>query len=143
LRGIVFDQPHVITGTQPVLDAAGVAGRCELVAGDFFVSLPADADAYLLKYILHDWDDDSALAILKTCRRAMKPDAKILVVDHIIPTGNDPHEGKILDIAMLVRFTGHERTEDEFRTLLNKAGLRLTKTIPTQVAMSMVEAVPI
>jgi hypothetical protein len=142
MQGTVFDQSHVISGTMAVLDAAGVAARCKLVVGDFFASLPIGADAYLFKYILHDWDDDSCVAILTTCHRAMKPDAKVIVVDYMIPTGNDPHPGKILDIAMLVRFTGHERTETEFRTLFDKAGLKLTNIIPTDADMSIIEAIP-
>lgn len=141
LHGTIFDQPHVVSGALPVLESAGVAARCDLVEGDFFASLPIGADAYLLKYILHDWDDDSALAILKTCQRAMKPDSKLIIVDYMIPPGNDPHPGKILDIAMLVRFTGHERTEAEFTALFNKAGLRLTKAVVTDVQMCVIEAV--
>src|SRR5262249_51340622 len=131
LHGILFDQPHVIAGAQPVLEAAGVAGRCELVGGDFFASLPADGAVYLLKSIVHDWADDEAVAILSNCRRVLKQERRLLLVESIIPPGNVPHPAKLVDITMLVTITGRERTEAEFKALLTRAGFTMTNIYPT------------
>jgi len=142
LHGILCDAPHVITGTGAVLEAAGVADRCEVVPCDFFRSVPAGGDAYLLKYIIHDWDDEHALAILKTCRASVPENGRLLLVENIIPPGNDPHPGKILDLQMLVELGGRERTEAEFKSLLGDAGFNLIKVIPTQSQLVIIEAVP-
>ena len=142
IHGILFDQPHVIPGAQPVLEAAGVSGRCELIAGDLFASLPASGDAYLLKSIVHDWSDDQAVAILSNCRRAMKQEGKLLVVESVIPPGNSPHPGKFVDMNMLVAETGRERTEDEFKALFTRSGFTMTKIFPTQSRFSVIEAAP-
>jgi hypothetical protein len=145
LHGVVFDLPHVISGAQPVLSAAGVADRCELVTGDFFAELPEDlkSDGYILKSVIHDWDDADSLLILKNCRRAIQPQGKLLLVEHVIPVGNTPHPGKLSDINMLVVLGGKERTEAEYRILLADAGFRLTRIIPTQRGRSIIEAVPV
>jgi len=142
IHGILFDQPHVIAGAQPVLEATGVAQRCELVAGDMFASVPGGGDAYLLKSIVHDWNDDQAVAILSNCRRAMKQEGKLLVVESVIPPGNNPHSGKLVDITMLVAETGRERTEDEFKALFTGSGFTMTKLFPTQSRFSVIEAAP-
>ncbi|MEP6775730.1 MAG: methyltransferase, partial [Chloroflexota bacterium] len=102
LHGILCDAPHVVTGAGPILEAAGVIDRCEIVPCDFFSSVPAGGDIYLLKFIIHDWDDEHALAILKTCRRAMPEDSRLLLIENVIPPGNDPHPGKMTDLHMLV-----------------------------------------
>jgi hypothetical protein len=143
LQAIVFDQPHVVSGAQPVLQVAGVSDRCELVGGDFFTELPGGADGYILKSIIHDWDDAHSILILKNCRQAIQRDGKLLLVEYVIQPGNAPQVGKLSDINMLVAPGGKERTEAEYRTLLAEAGFRLTKVIPIKTSRSIIEAVPV
>jgi hypothetical protein len=143
LQGILFDQPHVVSGAQPVLEVAGVTDRCQQVSGDFFAELPANGDAYLLKSIVHDWNDTDSIRILKNVRRAIQPDGKLLLVEFVIPPGNDPHPGKLTDVNMLVSLGGRERTEVEFRDLLAQAGFKLTQVIPTSAGKSVIEAIPV
>ena len=119
-RGVIFDRPAVIERARARIEGAGIASRCDAVAGDFFVSVPSGADAYLLASILHDWDDERCLAILHCCRRAIPEDGKLLLVEMVIPPGNDPFFGKLLDLEMLVCFGGRERSEDEYRQLLGR-----------------------
>lgn len=125
VRGVLFDQPHVVEAAKPRVTAAGLASRCELVSGDFFASVPAGGDAYTLSEILHDWDDPQATIILRNIRQAMPEREKILILEQVIPSGNDPHEGKLRDLNMLVILGGVERTENEFRELLREAGFIL------------------
>jgi hypothetical protein len=141
MRGALFDMPSVVPGSRSTIEAEGLAGRCEVVGGDMFQSLPAGGDAYMMKHIIHDWDDERSIQILKNCRSAMTPDGKILIVETVIKPGNDPDFFKLLDIAMLT-ISGRERTEEQFRALLGRAGLRLTRVVPTESALSVVEAVP-
>jgi ubiquinone/menaquinone biosynthesis C-methylase UbiE len=141
LTGVLFDVPSVIKGAAEVLDDEGVLARCELVWGDFFESVPVGADAYLMKHIIHDWDDERALLILRNCHRAMASDGRLLLVEMVIAPGNEPHFGKIQDLEMLVAPGGRERTEAEYRKLLAEAGFKLTRIIPTKSPMSIVEAV--
>lgn len=135
LSGVLFDQQHVI-------DAAPAVDRCELMGGDFFDSVPGDADLHVLAWVLHDWDDDRALAILRNCRRAMSDTGRLLVIEAVLPTDNQRHFAQFGDIVMLVALGGRERTEDEYQTLLDKAGLRLSRVVPTSTARSVLEAVP-
>ncbi len=141
LSGVLFDVPQVIAGASEVLDVEGVAGRVELVGGDFFESVPAGADAYLMKHIIHDWDEERALKILKNCHRAMPEDGRLLLVEMVIPRGDEPHFGKIQDLEMLLIPGGRERTEDEYRELLAASGFRLTRVVATRSPMSIVEGV--
>jgi hypothetical protein len=143
LHGVVFDQPHVISGAQSILAALGVSDRCDVVGGDFFAELPQGMDGQILKSVIHDWDDADSLLILKNCRRAIQPQGKLLLVEFVIPVGNTPHPGKLSDINMLVALGGQERTEAQFRTLLSDAGFRLTRIIPIQTGRSIIEAVPV
>ncbi len=141
-RGILFDLPHVTGGAAELLRERGVADRCEIVSGDFFTSVPSGADAYIMKHIIHDWDDERATQILRTCYRAMPSGAKLLLVDVVIPTGNGLRYGKLLDLEMLVLTPrGRERTREEFRDLLKQSGLRLARVIPTATYLSVVEAI--
>jgi hypothetical protein len=141
-RGIVFDIGYVLDETKKELIKKGFADRCDVEAGDFFKEVPKDADAYLMKMILHDWNDEQAIRILSNCSKAMKPDSKLLVIEVVIPAGNEPHLGKFLDINMLVMTGGKERTEKEFSDLFTASGLKLSKVIHTQSPMfSIVEAV--
>lgn len=136
--GVVFDAPHVVAGATPRIAEAGLAGRCRAEGGDFFASVPA-GDAYLMKHIIHDWPDDRATTILRNCRAAAKAGAKLLLVEMVIPPGNGPAPGKLLDLEMLVIASGKERTEAEYATLLAGAGWRLTRVVPTQSPASVVE----
>jgi SAM-dependent methyltransferase len=140
LQCVLFDLPPVIERGAPAV--AGNADRCELVAGDFFDSLPPGADAYLLSHVIHDWDEDRAPAVLRNCREAMNPDGRLLLVEMVIPPGDEPHPGKMLDLVMMSLTGGMERSEAEYRELLDRAGLRLTQVIPTRSPVSVIEAVP-
>lgn len=142
LHGILCDTPHVVMDAGPLLEAAGVRDRCELVPCDFFSSVPDGGDAYILKKIVHDWDDEHALAILKTCRRAVPERGRLLILDSVIEPGNAPDPAKILDLQMLLEFAGRERTEAQFRALLDEAGFTLTKIVPADVQFSIIEAIP-
>lgn len=137
-HGVLFDAPDVI-GDPAAPAAPDLAGRWSAVAGDFFAAVPAGADLYVLKRILHDWSDDECVQILTACRAAMPDRARLLVVDAAIPAGNGFHPAKVMDILMMV-FSGRERTEDEFAALLARAGLALTRVIPTPSTLSIIEA---
>jgi len=141
LKGVLFDQPHVIERAKRFLEAEGVLERCQLAAGNFFESVPEGGDAYILKYIIHDWDDERAIAILKQCHKVMPANGKILVAEQVIPPGNEPFRGKLLDLNMLVMTGGRERTEAEYRALFEKAGFKLTRIVPTQHEMSIIEGI--
>jgi hypothetical protein len=127
LRGIVFDLPHVAEGARSLVSRAGLADRCDVVAGTFFGDLPESGDAYVLSGVLHDWDDDDAAEILRRLRAAAPEHARIVILDGVIEPGNEPDETKWLDLLMLVLNRGRERTEDEWRSLLDRAGLRLER----------------
>ena len=142
-RGVLFDLPHVVASTEEHLAAAGVAGRCTFVGGDFFEAVPAGGDAYVLSQILHDWDDERCVAILGQCRRAMPDHGKLLVVELVLPAGDEPFFGKWLDLHMLVLLGGRERTAAEYDTLFRAAGFKLARVVPTPPGPSVVEAVPI
>ena len=143
LKGVLYDLPHVGVEAEQTFAAAGLSDRCQVVSGNFFESVPAGGDAYILSHIIHDWDEDECVRILSHCRRAMHADGRLLIVEMVIPPGDMPHPGKILDIVMLVIPGGQERTEDEYRALLAKAGFELTRVVPTASAVSVVEARPV
>jgi len=143
LRGVLCDTPHVVEGAGSVLNAAGVADRCEVAACNFFESVPDGGDAYILKLIIHDWDDKDAAMILKTVRMVMPEHGRLLLVENVIPPGNEAHEGKLLDIVMLVELGGRERTAEEYEALLGEAGFRMTRIVPTEGQLSIVEGVPV
>ena len=139
-RGILFDMPHVVRDAPSLIQTRGLTERIRIEGGSFFDSVPAEADAYLLSHIIHDWTEDHCLAILGNCRRAMKPGARLLIIEMLLPDGDAPHPGKILDVIMLSLAGGKERTESEYRALLEKAGFRLTRVVPTESPVSVVEA---
>lgn len=143
VRGTLFDMADVVERARqaPFLTAKDVAPRVDFAAGDFFASVPAGADGYVMKYILHDWNDDQCVQILGNCARAMAKGGRVLVVDTVIPPGNDPHWGKQLDVNMLVLTGGRERTATDFAALFERAGLRLKKVHPTACPLSIVEGV--
>ena len=141
LRAVVFDLPHVVAGADKVLADAGVTHRASTASGDFFTAVPQGGDAYVLSMILHDWDDARATAILANVRRAMDPGGKVVVVDAVIPEGDQPHLGKLLDIVMLAMLPGKERTEAEFAALFQAAGLRHVETRAPSSPTSVLVAV--
>ena len=142
LKGVLFEQPHVIERAKRFLEAEGVLERCQLAAGNFFESVPEGGDAYILKYIIHDWDDERAIAILKQCHKVMPDNGKLLVAEQVIPPGNEPFMGKLLDLNMLVMTPGgRERTEAEYRALFEKAGFKLTRIVSTQEDVSIIEGI--
>lgn len=139
MKGILFDLPHVIERAQERMRASGLLDRCQLVSGSFFDAVPAGADAYLLRHIIHDWDEEKCLTILRNCHRAMASASKLLVIESVIPPGNQPFHGKFLDLVMLLIPGGKERTEKEYRTLFERAGFELTRIVPTGTEVSIVE----
>jgi hypothetical protein len=141
LQGVLFDMPTVIEGAGRLIEEAGVTVRCEKVAGDFFEAVPAGGDAYIMKHIIHDWDDERSLVILRNCHRAMTENGKLLLVEVVIPPGNEPSFGKIMDIEMMLLPGGTERTEAEYRELFAAAGFQLTRVIPTASPASIIEGV--
>lgn len=139
MKGVLYDEPTVIRGAEDVLAAHGVAERCEAVGGDFFRSAPAGGDAYILKHIIHDWSDDECLTILGHCHAGMTAGGKVLIVEMVIPERNVPAVSKFLDLQMLLFLTGRERTEAEYRALLDRAGFQLTRVVPTPSPYSVIE----
>jgi hypothetical protein len=144
LRGILFDQPHVVADAAPLVEAAGVAERLEIVAGDMFADVPNNGDTYLLMNIIHDWDDAQALTILKNCHQAMRPQTTLLLIEQVLPSPVVPsataQSQTLADLNMLVRTGGQERTEEAHRSLLETAGYALVSVIPTQTAHSVIQA---
>ena len=145
LRAVLVDQPAVVEQARRRLAADGVAGRCELVAGDFFADVPAGADAYLLSRVLHDWVDDVARRLLATCRSAMAPGSRLLIVEAILPERAREQPAVIrMDLHMLVLLGARERTEAQFRRLLAESGFEVRRVVPTRspAGLSVIEAVP-
>ena len=143
VKGTLFDLAPVVAQAQqaPLLTAPGLAGRVDFVAGDFFAGVPQGADGYVMKYILHDWNDELCVQILTHCRQAMAKGGRVLVVDNVVPAGNEPHWGKQLDINMLVLTGGRERTVADFKQLFARAGLKVKKVHATACPLSVVEGV--
>src|SRR5260370_1097087 len=139
MNGILFDSPQVIEGAKAPVDASGVGDRCRLVAGNFFESVPEGGNAHILKWIIHDWNDDQSVAILKNCHRALPENGKLILVEAVVPASNEPHFSKFIDLNMLVMTGGRERTEEEFRALYKTAGFRLTRVVPTDSPFSVIE----
>jgi O-methyltransferase domain/Dimerisation domain len=142
-RGILFDLPRVVEGAKRVIAADGLTERCEPVAGNFFESVPAGADAYILKQVIHDWDDAPAVAILRNVRQAIPPEGRLLLIEFVIPPPNEPSLSKVFDLDMLVATGGRERTEIEYRDLFAAAGFTLTAIHPIASGQSVIEGVPL
>ena len=142
MKGVLFDLPGVTEGARKRIEAEGLSDRCEVIAGSFFESVPEGADAYIMKWIIHDWDDERSIAIFKNIRRAIAEGGKLLLVEAVVPPGSEPHFSKFIDLNMLVMTGGRERTEEEYRRLLEAGGFKLTKVIPTDSPMSIIEAAP-
>jgi sulfur carrier protein ThiS len=141
-RGVLFDLPAVTAGAPLVLKGSGVTARCRIESGSFFDAVPAGGDAYLLKHIIHDWEESKALAILRNVRNAIGADGTLLLVEMVLPEGNAPHVGKLLDMEMLLSVGGRERTAKEYAQLLAAAGFRQARVVPTVAPVSIIEAVP-
>jgi hypothetical protein len=140
MRGVLFDLDHVIAGAVPRIAAAGLASRITTESGDFFSAVPSGGDAYIMKHIIHDWDDQRASAILRNIRSAMKPGGRVILVESVLAPPNTPDFGKLMDLEMLLLPGGRERTEAEFRALFSAAGFELTRIVPTKSPLSVLEA---
>jgi hypothetical protein len=142
MRGVLFDLDHVVAGAWPLIEAMGVNDRCRTESGDFFKAVPAGGDAYIMKHIIHDWDDERAVAILRNIRTAMGGKrGRVILLESVLQPGNAPDFGKIIDLEMMVMPGGRERTADEFRGLFASAGFAMTRVIPTESPLSIVEAI--
>ena len=142
-RGILFDQSQVIASADHMLASVGLAQRCRIVAGSFFESVPEDGDVYVMKAILHDWDDRASIDILRTCRRAMSPTATLVVIERVVGPPNEVPEGKFSDLNMMVQYGGLERTRQEFHQLLKSGGFKMTEVVPTRSHLSIIVAQPV
>ena len=143
LKGCVFDAPHVVAGATESFHELGVADRASHVGGDFFHEVPSGYDAYLLKHIIHDWNDANCQRILQAIRTACTAGTTLLIFEMVIPPGDDPHPGKLLDLEMLVVASGQERTESEYAQLLATRGFRLERIVALPSPLSVVEAVAV
>jgi hypothetical protein len=143
LRGILLDMPHVTDGAKRLMEAEGLSSRCEVVAGNIFSEVPAGGDVYVMKWIIHDWNDERSVVILKNCRRAILPDGKLLLVEAVLPPRNEHALSKFFDLNMLVMTGGRERTAPEFKALFETSGFKLTRIVPTDSEFSVIEGVPV
>jgi hypothetical protein len=142
VKGVLFDQPHVIEAGRAAMAEAGLAERCEVVGGDFFESVPPGADGYCLSSIIHDWDDERAISILRSVRRAIAPSGRLLLIESVIPDDDRADFSIVLD-GFLMPLGGVERTGAEYSSLLEAAGFRLEQIVPTLCPQSILEAVPV
>lgn len=143
MKGILFDSPQVIEGAQAVVNGSSVSDRCQLAAGNFFESVPGGADAIILKWIIHDWNDEQCVTILRNCHRALPENGKLILVEAVVPASNEPHFSKFIDLNMLVMTGGRERTEQEFRALYDAAGFQLLRIVATDSPFSVIEGVKV
>lgn len=141
LTGVLFDLPEVVAEPRRLLDAR-LEARFSTAAGDFFESVPAGGDVYVYKRVLHDWDDDHCVTLLRRCRDVISNRGRVLVIDAVIPPGNEPHPAKIVDIVMMGILSGRERTEAELASLFARAGFTLQRVIPTHSMLAIAEATP-
>jgi hypothetical protein len=137
---MLYDLPHVAERARRAVASSSFSNRCEVRGGSFFESIPSGADAYLLRHIIHDWDDAQSRTILQNIRQVLPTQGRVLLIESVIPPGNDPSFAKWLDLTMLVIPEGKERTEPEFRDLLASAGLKLVRIVPTASEISVIEA---
>lgn len=142
MRGILFDQPHVVADAGSTLEKVGVTDRCEVVGGDFFKSVP-EADVYVMKHVIHDWDDTASVEILRTLRASMKESTKLLLVEQLVHSGRELDRSKLVDLQMLVILGGRERTADEFEALLKSSGFKLSSITPTGSPFNIIEGTPV
>jgi ubiquinone/menaquinone biosynthesis C-methylase UbiE len=143
VEAVIYDQPQVLPAADVYLAKEGVRERCSLVAGNFFESVPDGADVYVLSNIVHDWDDDRALRILRNCRRAMTPRARALLLETVMPPHGHPSRAAMYDVNMMVLLHGQERSEDEYRSLLASADLELGPIKSLSDRIDLIEAFPL
>lgn len=143
MRGILADLDHVIAGAVPRIEAAGLADRCQTRVCDMFQAVPEAGDAYIMKHIIHDWDDDRATTILDNIRRVMRSGGRVILLESVLLPANQPDFGKLIDLEMLLMPGGRERSEEEFRALFARAGYRMTRIVPTKSPLSVIEARPL
>lgn len=143
MRGILFDAPEVIAGAGTSIENSGIADRCQLVGGDFFKAVPEGADAIVMKWIIHDWNDEQSVAIMKNCHRALRADGKLIIIEAVVPETSEPHFSKFIDLNMLVMTGGRERTEAEFRQLYEASGFRVNRIVPTEMPFSIIEGMKV
>lgn len=145
LQGVLFDHANAIEGARELIAQAGLEGRCSVIAGDLFESLSSSQkiDACILKQVLHDWDDQHCLKILANCQRVLAPGKKLLIAETALPNSQAPTLGAFLDLEMLLNTYGRERTEQQYRTLLERAGFRLQQVVPTASSHSIIEAIAV
>jgi hypothetical protein len=139
-KGVLMERDVLIAEAEDHLREAGVLSRCRLETGSFFETAPSDGDLYVLRRVVHDFDDEQAVAILTTVRRHMPRGSTLLLLESVVPPGNTPHFAKLLDLDMMIFVGGRERTRQQFETLLDRAGLRMTRVIPTISTISLIEA---
>jgi hypothetical protein len=142
LKGILFELDHVTRRTSETLKTSAIGDRCSLIAGNFFESMPSGADTYLFRHIIHDWSDEQSVQILKNCRRVIPKTGRVLIIEAVVPTGNEASPAKEFDLVMLVLPGGIERTVEEYRVLLKEAGFQLSSVTPTRSPVSIVEGKP-
>ena len=144
MKGVLAEQPNVVGEAREQLAAVGLATRCECVAVDMFEGVPESGDAYIMANVIHDWDDERSIRLLRNCREAMQSNGKVLLVEMVISPRNQPHLSKLVDIEMLVMTDGgKERSERDYQALYEAAGLQLTKVIPTESPWSVLEGVAV
>ena len=141
MTGILFDSPQVIEGAKASVAASGVADRLQLAGGDFFQSVPEGGDAIVMKWIIHDWNDEQSVTIMKNCHRALPENGKLILIEAVVPETSEPHFAKFIDLNMLVMTGGRERTEAEFSKLYEAAGFKLTRVVPSESPFSVIEGV--
>lgn len=139
-RGVLFDLEHVVSGAKSRIESQGLASRCATTHGDFFKAVP-EGDAFLMKHIIHDWNDERASTILRNIHRAARAGSRVVLIESVLAPGNEPHLAKWIDLEMLLLPGGRERTEQEYRDLFAGAGFRLTRVVPTKSPVCVIEAV--
>ena len=143
MKGVLYDTATIVEEAKGLLEKQGVTNRCETVGGNFFESAPSGGDAYMMKHIIHDWNDEGCIAILKNCRKGITEGGKLLVIEMVVPPGNEPSLSKLLDLQMLAVLPGCERTEEEYSALFGAAGFKLTRIVPTMSPYSVIEGVAV
>lgn len=143
LHGAIFDLPQVVEGTQAIIESEGLSDRCQVIGGDFFQQVVSGYGLYIMKDIVHDWDDVQAIRILQKTHEAMSENARLLIMERIVPPNNEMHGSKWVDLTMMLVTGGKERTREEYQALLSQAGFEITRIIPTDAAYSIIETKPV
>ncbi len=138
-HGVVYELPHLKDRVDAFLQEQGLLSRCKFASGSFFQTVPENSDLYILKRILHDWDDQACVSILRNCQKAMATTSRLLIIDAVVPEGNTPHESKNFDLFMLALFGGQERTQKEWQRLLDDSNLKLKRIWPTPSSLAIIE----